>query len=94
MRGKRRIDISEENEEKKRCPICGLYYIGPSAISRAAATYGKNICPLCGTIESMEAADIPQKLWMETVNITMREYRRNGVVAENPEDLGEWKKKN
>lgn len=39
----------------KTCPKCGKRYSGRSAMSR---TDKKDICPVCGTREAMEAAGI------------------------------------
>ena len=43
--------------EEKICPKCGRIYMCPPAKSRDD---GKPICPVCGMLEAMEAASIPE----------------------------------
>ena len=45
-------------EEERKCPQCGRVYMCPPAKSRED---GKQICPVCGVIEAMDATPLPEE---------------------------------
>lgn len=64
--------MSEKIEERKTrtCPRCGRSYKGHPALSRKDNK--TLICPLCGTIEALEAMGLPEEEIREIAGIVER----------------------
>ena len=60
---------------EEECPKCGRMYNCPPAKSRED---GKPICPVCGVVEALEAASIPEE--EQRAIIELAEKTENGRV--------------
>ena len=60
---------------EEKCPKCGRIYMCPPAKSRED---GKPICPVCGVVEALEAASIPEE--EQRAIVELAEKTENGRV--------------
>ena len=58
----------------RKCPICGLEYSSPPAVSRLDNK--TPICPACGVRQALSTAGIKAELTKEIVNITEQSYAK------------------
>ena len=62
---------------EEKCPKCGRMYNCPPAKSRDD---GKPICPVCGMLEAMEAAPLPEAEKKAIIEFTEKTEIENGRV--------------